>query len=44
MRRSYLHPELFDPPEEKNVLFVQHPEMIEGMKAARAKHQEHRRN
>jgi len=27
-RGSYLHPDSFDQPEEKNVLFIQHPQLI----------------
>jgi hypothetical protein len=36
-RGLYLHPEVFHQPEEKNVLTVQHPELIRQMKEQREK-------
>jgi hypothetical protein len=36
-RGTYLHPESFNQPEEKNVLFVQHPEFVEQMKLSSRK-------
>jgi len=36
-RGSYLHPDSFDQPEEKNVLFVQHPQLIKHVREFRQK-------
>jgi hypothetical protein len=36
-RGLYLHPEVFNQSEEKNVLTVQHPELIKQMKEQREK-------
>jgi hypothetical protein len=36
-RGSYLHPDAFDQPEEKNVIFVLNPKLVERMMQTRAK-------
>ena len=43
-RGTYLHPESFGQPEEKNVLFVQHPQLIKRMKETREKVRKERVN
>jgi len=34
-RGSYLHPDVFNQPEEQNVFFVQHPEPVQRIKESR---------
>lgn len=43
-RGTYLRPEAFDQPEEKNVLFVRHPQVLQQLKESREKTQRTREN